>query len=71
MTFDTPLGAALFVLTIVASVATVGVTLFRSTVALERWLDSEPANPMSDRQAGFLANEPRAIVEQQGDTRAA
>lgn len=72
MTFDTPLGAALFVVALVASVATAAVTLFRSTVALERWLDGTPASAISDPQATYVEHEPLpAILDQQGDTRAA
>jgi hypothetical protein len=68
MTFDTPLGAALFVVALVTSVATAAVTLFRSTVVLERWLDGRPANAISQAQP----TSPRpAILDEPGDTRAA
>ena len=68
MTFDSPLGAALLIVVLVTSVATAAVTLFRSTVVLERWLDGRPADAISQSQP----TSPRpAILDEPGDTRAA
>jgi hypothetical protein len=70
MTFDTPLGAALFVVALVAAVATFAVALFRSAVALEQWLET-PASAISDGgAAAYVESEPRpATLDQNVDTR--
>jgi hypothetical protein len=68
MTFDTPLGAALFLVALVTCVATAAVTLFRSTVIFERWLDEIPADGISHAQP---TSDRRVILDGPGDTRAA
>jgi hypothetical protein len=69
MTFDTPLGAALFVVALVAAVATFAVALFRSAVALEQWLET-PTSAISDGEAAYVESEPRpATLDQNVDTR--
>jgi hypothetical protein len=72
MTFDTPVGAAIFVVALVAAVAAFAMALFRSTVALEQWLDATGASTIRDREATYLESEPRpATLDQTVDVRAA
>jgi hypothetical protein len=70
MTFDTPLAAALFLVALVAAVATCAVALFRSTVALEQWLDAAPARAIPAREAAHVETEP-VTLDRSVDTRAA
>jgi hypothetical protein len=49
-------------------VATAAVTLFRSTVIFERWLDEIPADGISHAQP---TSDRRVILDGPGDTRAA
>lgn len=70
MTFDTPWGAALFVVALVGAVATFAVVLFRSTVALEQWLDATGATTISDSEVSYAESQPPAL-DQSVDPRAA
>ena len=71
MTFDSLLGATLFVVSLVGAVATFAMALFRSTVALEQWLDATPGSAISDRDACVESDPPPAPLAQNMDTRAA
>jgi hypothetical protein len=63
MTFDAPWGAALLVVALVGAVATFAVVLFRSTVALEQWLDATGASVISDREAAYVESQPVTLDE--------